>query len=539
MVSIPSNAPRPGELVCHNAGCSRPREAPGAIHMTTRSIWIELDSLHSSVLLRAINEGLMPNLARIRERGTATRVEYEIPLQVAAWATAHTGLSVAEHGAIAYDQPIPDTYRMRIEPRPAPPDAAYWNALGKMGKRVLVINSVNSILTPEVNGIQLNEWSTHVAGRHAKPTSFPPNIAASLEREFRGDPFAKEDCGSKKFVDAERLVNAISSNLLRKATAFSKLIDREGWDHVHIGIDDLHNLGHVLWDAFEANNPRNCLVRKALNETDAMVGTLLDRAGPGAAAMVLVLGEIGPANTWSHMVDKIIARFERGESRNRNIYGVLGRIWSAQPPWLTSSILPLKSYLREFYLGAIRRRRRAYAMPLNEESGAIRINLRGREPNGLVDPGKEYNSLVGELREGFLDLRDTKSGIPLVSEFLLTRDIVPEAMGHPRMPDIFVKWNRAKRMDAVYSDRLGRIEMDFWPARTGDHHVDGFVLLDQPIVGDRKVSVLDLAPTIAALHSLGRPKGWRGSALIESTSVPRMSRQPPEHLFCLSVSLIA
>ena len=34
--------------------------------------------------------------------------------------------------------------------------------------------------------------------------------------------------------------------------------------------------------------------------------------------MVLVLGGIGPANTWSHMVDKIIARFEHGEARERN-----------------------------------------------------------------------------------------------------------------------------------------------------------------------------------------------------------------------------
>ena len=50
--------------------------------------------------------------------------------------------------------------------------------------------------------------------------------------------------------------------------------------------------------------------------------------------MVLVLGGIGPANTWSHMVDKIIARFENGERRERNVYSVLGRAWSAQPPWL-------------------------------------------------------------------------------------------------------------------------------------------------------------------------------------------------------------
>src|SRR5262249_33893486 len=155
------------------------------------------------------------------------------------------------------------------------------------------------------------------------------------------------------------------------------------------------------------------LVRKALSYTDATVGAFLDRAGGDAAAMILVLGGIGPANTWSHMVDKIVAHFEGGNAGKvgeRDIYGVLGRVWSAQSPWLTSRILPLKSYLREFYLGAMRRRRRAYAMPLNEESGAIRINLRGREPDGLVAPGDEYDALVSELREAFLELRDSESG---------------------------------------------------------------------------------------------------------------------------------
>ena len=109
--------------------------------MTAKSIWIELDSLHSSILLRGIRDGIMPNLAKLMARCGATRVDYEIPLQVAAWATAHTGLSVADHGATAFDQRIPGTYRMRIEPRPVKPGSTYWEILGRSGKRVLVINS--------------------------------------------------------------------------------------------------------------------------------------------------------------------------------------------------------------------------------------------------------------------------------------------------------------------------------------------------------------------------------------------------------------
>ncbi|MGH6824134.1 alkaline phosphatase family protein [Methyloceanibacter sp.] len=485
--------------------------------MTAKSIWIELDSLHSSILLRGVRDGIMPNLARLMARSGATRVNYEIPLQVAAWATAHTGLSVADHGATAFDQPIPGTYRMRIQPRPVKPGSTYWEVLGRSGKRVLVVNSVNAIHTPGVNGIQLNEWATHVAGRRAKATSYPSEIAASLDREFPDDPFAEKDCGSDKYADADRLGNSISASLANKSKAFANLIDREDWDHVHIGIDDLHNLGHVLWRCFEKNDPGNAMVRRALTDADAAVGVFLNRAGPDTAAIVLLLGGIGPANTWSHMVDKIIARFENGGSRERNLYSTLGHVWAAQPPWLENKLLPLKSYLREFYLETKRRRRRAFAMPLNEETGTIRINLRGREPHGVVEPGKEAKALKEDLREALLGLRDVDSNIPLVTEVQFSRDLVPEAVDSLSMPDMFITWNRTKRMDAVQSERLGRIEMGFWPPRTGDHQVDGLVLTNRPIAHGRSsrdgVSVFDLAPTIAALHGVACHKKWRGTAL--------------------------
>lgn len=485
--------------------------------MTAKSIWIELDSLHSDILRRGIRDGIMPNLAQLMASCGATRVDYEIPLQVAAWATAHTGLSVADHGATAFDQRIQGTYRMRIEPRPVKAGSTYWEHLGKSGKRVLVINSVNTIRTPEVNGIQLNEWATHVAGRRAKPSSYPAEIAESLKREFPDDTFAEDDCGSDKFVDAQRLGNAISANLANKSKAFAELIDREDWDHAHIGIDDLHNLGHVLWQCFEENDPGNAIVRRALAETDAAVGVFLDRAGPDATAIVLCLGGIGPANTWSHMVDNIIARFENGGG-DRNLYSTLGHVWAAQPPWLENKLLPLKSYLREFYLERKRRRRNAFAMPLNEETGAIRINLRGREPNGRVETGKEAEALEEALREAFLELRDVDTDIPLVNKVQFRRDLIPEGADNLSMPDIFITWNRTKRMNAVYSERLGRIEMGFWPPRTGDHHVDGVVLANRSMSAGRNdrqgISVFDFAPTIAALHGVGRHKNWRGSPFV-------------------------
>ena len=85
-------------------------------------------------------------------------------------------------------------------------------------------------------------------------------------------------------------------------------------------------------------------------------------------------------------------------------------------------------------------------------------------------------------------------------------------------------------MNAVHSERLGRIEMGFWPARTGDHHVDG-LRADEPAYRAGRssrngVSVFDLAPTIAALHGVARHKSWRGAAFVGS-SQPLAGETPP------------
>ncbi len=58
------------------------------------------------------------------------------------------------------------------------------------------------------------------------------------------------------------------------------------------------------------------------------------------------------------------------------------------------------------------------------------------------------------------------------------------------------------------------IESEFFPARSGDHQVDGLLLTNCPVAPAESVSVLDLAPTVAALHGVEAPKHWRGSAFM-------------------------
>ena len=148
--------------------------------MSTKSIWIEIDSLHSDILLRGIREGLMPNIARIMERGGASEWTMKFRFR-SRWASAHTGLSVTEHSAIAYDRihtrHLPDAYRYH---EPVPSGTAYWHLLGKTGKRVLVINSVNPIHD--------GRRERHPAQRLGGARRRPPQEADILSARNCGEP---------------------------------------------------------------------------------------------------------------------------------------------------------------------------------------------------------------------------------------------------------------------------------------------------------------------------------------------------------------
>jgi hypothetical protein len=89
-------------------------------------------------------------------------------------------------------------------------------------------------------------------------------------------------------------------------------------------------------------------------------------------------------------------------------------------------------------------RARAFAVPSNNMTGAIRINLRGREPEGVVEPGAEYEAFRREIAAALTVLENPETGRPAVR--WVAR--VEELYEGPRlrdMPDLFVEWDHGAR----------------------------------------------------------------------------------------------
>lgn len=136
-------------------------------------------------------------------------------------------------------------------------------------------------------------------------------------------------------------------------------------------------------------------------------------------------------------------------------------------------------------------------------AGFIRFNLEGREPMGIVKPGRECDALFERIQEDLMQLTDPRTGSQAVSRVLRLDDVFgPDRSA--AMPDIFVEWTPVPHfIDRVTHPRaeITQQRPEFY--RGTDHTYEGFLAAAGPAVtrkGDRgAIDPLSLAPTLLQL----------------------------------------
>lgn len=148
---------------------------------------------------------------------------------------------------------------------------------------------------------------------------------------------------------------------------------------------------------------------------------------------------------------------------------------------------------------------KAFALP-SFEAGQIRINLKGREPNGIVEP-EDYHAYCDELEEALSELRDARTGVPMVHKVIRTRQNPLDRDPKLHHADLLIEWQQETVADVVESPKYGRIGP--YPAyRAGNHTPDAFVMACGPGIPAGQTlpdesHALDITPTI--LDLMGAP----------------------------------
>ena len=94
---------------------------------------------------------------------------------------------------------------------------------------------------------------------------------------------------------------------------------------------------------------------------------------------------------------------------------------------------------------------RAFAVPNNDTVGAIRINMKGRDRNGIVEAGAEYERICDDICTALAELRDPVSNRPVVKQISrIQRELRGPYL--QRLPDITVQWEQSFAWSSVHLD---------------------------------------------------------------------------------------
>ena len=513
--------------------------------MPARVLVIGLDSMDHRLVERWCAEGRLPNLARVRERAVGFALDNALDaLPGSIWVELSTGRSVGHDGRYYVPQQLRTGEAIPRPVRPEDIDASkdFWAIAGAHGRRVLVFDVPERVAHRGLNGIHLGEWNGHDSSWST--FSEPPALAAEVAAKFPPHPVPTCDVahggGASEY---SRLVHGLVEGVALRGDVASWLIDREDWDLAVVGMIEVHCVGHQFWSFDDPRHPVQVAdvpddirhaMRAVYEATDAQVGRLLEHAGTDATVFLLASHGYQPSVHGPQLLPELLVRlgFRRAPSR-----------FAAAPSRLPSFA---RTALRAAIPASLRDRRNARAghVPVsfdlasssnhvavleNNRCGALRINLRGREPHGCVEPGAEADAIVANLRAELEALTDPASGKRIVSRVATAHELFgPDH--HPDLPDVMVAFrNDLGPLEACVGPRVGTITApcfprdrrpDGWPQnlrRTGDHAPPSMLWLAGAGVhangSGGRARAIDVAPTVLSVLGVPIPPSIDGIPL--------------------------
>jgi predicted AlkP superfamily phosphohydrolase/phosphomutase len=328
------------------------------------------------------------------------------------------------------------------------------------------------------------------------------------------------------------LVRQLKERVDTKTQTALNFASSENWDLFLVGFTDAHDVGHTCWHLHDPSHPRHDAalvaeigdpVKAIYMAIDLALGRLLDSMDETITVLVFSGIGMGPNYSGNFLLDLFLRLREFGATPPKRSVDGIRRVYRRMAPSAVRNfLLGFAAKTNERLLARDRSRRSYFYVPHNEISGAVRINLKGREENGRIEPGPEYDRLCDGLAHDLAGLVNADTGRPIVKEVVHTAATYSGPFVNA-LPDLFVVWNKLEPLTGMGLDGIGFVRSDYPGNRSGDHSPHIFFAAQGlgivPGQMHAPVEVTDFAPTIAAILGVN-PADWDGTpiaSLLERT----------------------
>ncbi|MEE8201145.1 MAG: alkaline phosphatase family protein [Candidatus Acidoferrales bacterium] len=524
-----------------------------------RLILLGLDGATFTVIDFLIGQGRLPHLAGLMQEGVRSPLESTVPPHsAAAWPSLVTGRNPGYHGLYDFYRRRKNSYRLELINGGCVPGPKLWDYVSASGKRVCVFNVPISYPPEPLNGVMVSGMDS--PSRESEFT-YPAAFKQELLRHFPGysieiDELERAMRTERRSGNGDpraRRRQTILAHLEQQLAVAEFLLGRERWDVFFGVIVAPDRAQHLFWSEFEELRQGKGVpadsspLLAAYERADAAIGkwraqhpdcswVILSDHGFGRLEKEFYLdgflarqGWLRPRSGWERTWRLTASAARKAGRIPRAVQALVqqgAQRWqrgdSVLPPWVLSDPERAVDWSRT----------RAYPVG---ETGAIFVNLQGREPEGIVQAGKEYEAVREEIIQALKGLRDPEDGRPVV-EGVYRREELFAGEALAELPDLHVCLRGYAYRVAVEpgheKDSFFGLPRERKAALydSGTHMREGILLAAGPCFARGRrlssASILDVLPTV--LHALGLPVEERleGRVLVEAFAPEYLEAHP-------------
>ncbi|MEZ4866021.1 MAG: alkaline phosphatase family protein [Caldilineaceae bacterium] len=513
---------------------------------------IGLDGATFDLIKPWATEGFLPTLHQLLEQGAHGPLRSTVPPMTApAWTSFATGVNPGKHRLYDWIAREPQSYRFLPVTALDCKAPTLYTLLSQRGRRVCTLNIPMTYPPLPVNGVMVAGMPAPTAN---SSLTYPPELYDEILGAV-GDYLLYPDPGqaySDSGIDAF-LARLYKTTEVRVQT-LAYLRQREAWDFAMVVFNGTDTICHALWKYMDQNHPLydparaeryGNAIRDYYQAVDGYLAQIVATLPADTTLLIMSDHGFGPFHKFIHVNNWLLQ--EKFMALRPGLKS------AAKAALFRRGFSPMNVYdtLMSFGLGALKRevvrgqgqgllktfflsfedvdwsRTQAYSLG---NVGQIRINLAGREPQGIVQPGAEYEQVCNQIIERLATLRDPETGEAVV-ESVYRREEIYRGDHLDAAADIIFLPRRLEYFGfGEYEFGSHKIIEAMKRGISGTHRMNGVLLAYgnaiRPGVYTESAQLVDLAPTILHLMGESVPAHMDGRVLHELFQPDFQPRRP-------------